>query len=77
MTMQKLLTERLEIHHKEHIKARTYSRYQGLILTHIVPTLGKKTYQKLDDVRFRNSLLSRKRTAMYEMVKNYPQQAPI
>ncbi len=41
MTTQTLLTEWLEIYQKEHIKARTYSRYQGLISMHIVPTLGE------------------------------------
>lgn len=40
MTTQNLLTEWLEIYQKEHIKARTYSRYQGLITMHIVPMLG-------------------------------------
>ena len=42
MTTEKLLTEWLEIYQKEHIKARTYSRYQGLISMHIVPTLGER-----------------------------------
>ena len=42
MTTEKLLTEWLEVYQKEHIKARTYSRYQGLISMHIVPTLGEQ-----------------------------------
>ena len=42
MTTEKLLTEWLEVYQKEHIKARTYSRYQGLISMHIVPTLGER-----------------------------------
>ena len=42
MTTQSLLTEWLETYQKEHIKARTYSRYQGLISMHIVPTLGDR-----------------------------------
>lgn len=47
MTTQNLLTEWLEIYQKEHIKARTYSRYQGLITMHIVPTLGDKNIDEL------------------------------
>lgn len=42
MTTEKLLMEWLEVYQKEHIKARTYSRYQGLISMHIVPTLGER-----------------------------------
>lgn len=42
MTVKLLLMEWLEIYQKEHIKARTYSRYQGLISMHIVPVLGDK-----------------------------------
>ena len=47
MTTQKLLTEWLETYQREHIKARTYSRYQGLITMHIVPTLGKRNISEL------------------------------
>lgn len=47
MTTQNLLTEWLEIYQKEHIKARTYSRYQGLITMHIVPTLGERNISEL------------------------------
>ena len=47
MTTQNLLTEWLEIYQKEHIKARTYSRYQGLIAMHIVPTLGERNISEL------------------------------
>ena len=47
MTTQNLLTEWLEIYQKEHIKARTYSRYQGLITMHIVPMLGDKNIDEL------------------------------
>ena len=42
MTTQTLLTEWLETYEKEHIKSRTYSRYQGLITAHINPTLGEQ-----------------------------------
>lgn len=47
MTTQNLLTEWLENYQKEHIKARTYSRYQGLITMHIVPTLGERNISDL------------------------------
>ena len=47
MTTQTLLTEWLEFYQKEHIKARTYSRYEGLISMHIVPTLGEKNIAKV------------------------------
>ena len=47
MTTQNLLTEWLEFYQKEHIKARTYSRYKGLITMHIVPTLGEKNISEL------------------------------
>lgn len=47
MTTQTLLTEWLETYQKEHIKARTYSRYQGLISMHIVPTLGKRSISEI------------------------------
>lgn len=40
MTTKELLFEWLDNYEKERIKARTYSRYQGLIELHIVPTLG-------------------------------------
>lgn len=47
MTTQNLLTEWLDIYQKEHIKARTYSRYQGLITMHIVPALGDRNISEL------------------------------
>ena len=47
MTTQNLLTEWLEIYQKDHIKARTYSRYQGLITMHIVPMLGERNISEL------------------------------
>lgn len=47
MTTQKLLTEWLEVYQKEHIKARTYSRYQGLITMHIIPKLGERDISEL------------------------------
>ena len=47
MTTQTLLTEWLETYEKEHIKSRTYSRYQGLITAHINPTLGEQHIETL------------------------------
>lgn len=47
MTTQNLLTEWLENYQKEHIKARAYSRYQGLITMHIVLTLGERNISEL------------------------------
>lgn len=47
MTTQSLLTEWLETYQKEHIKARIYSRYRGLITMHIVPTLGERSISEL------------------------------
>ena len=47
MTTKNLLTEWLESYQKEHIKARTYSRYEGLITMHILPMLGEKNITEL------------------------------
>lgn len=56
MTTQTLLAEWLEIYEKEHIKSRTYSRYQGLITAHINPMLGE---QNIEDLSRRDSKLRR------------------
>ena len=48
MTTQTLLTEWLETYEKEHIKSRTYSRYQGLITAHINPILGEQHIETLN-----------------------------
>ena len=47
MTTKELLVEWLESYQKEHIKARTYSRYQGLISMHIIPTFGAKSITEI------------------------------
>ncbi len=47
MTTKTLLTEWLETYQKEHIKSRTYSRYQGLISMHIVPMLGERNIMEI------------------------------
>lgn len=77
MTTQNLLTEWLENYQKEHIKARTYSRYQGLITMHIVPTLGKKTLRNSDGERFKNFSHSRRRMEIYATEKNFLPQVQI
>ena len=41
MTINELLIEWLETYQKDHIKSRTYRRYQGLIEMHIIPSLGE------------------------------------
>ena len=61
MTTQSLLTEWLEIYQKEHIKARTYSRYQGLITMHIAPTLGEKNISELGRREIQEFLTQQKR----------------
>ena len=52
MTTQNLLTEWLENYQKEHIKARAYSRYQGLITMHIVLPKGWKFSEGDDGIEF-------------------------
>lgn len=61
MTTQNLLTEWLESYQKEHIKARTYSRYQGLIAMHIVPTLGKRNISELGRKEIQDFLTQQKK----------------
>ena len=61
MTTQSLLTEWLEIYQKEHIKARTYSRYEGLITMHITPALGKKNISELGRREIQEFLTQQKR----------------
>ncbi len=47
MTTEILLNEWLETYQKERIKARTYSRYKGLISMHIFPELGAKNISEV------------------------------
>lgn len=47
MTTKNLLTEWLETYQKEHIKARTYSRYRELIAMHILPTFGEQCISEI------------------------------
>ena len=61
MTTQNLLTEWLEIYQKEHIKARTYSRYQGLITMHIVPALGDRSISELGRREIQEFLMKQKK----------------
>lgn len=62
MTTQTLLTEWLEIYQKEHIKSRTYSRYQGLITMHIVPMLGERKISELGRREIQEFLAQQKET---------------
>ena len=60
MTTQTLLTEWLA-YQKEHIKMRTYSRYQGLIMMHIVPILGEQNIAELGRRDIQELLLQQKK----------------
>ena len=61
MTTQTLLTEWLDIYQKEHIKARTYSRYQSLITMHIVPSLGSRNITELGRREIQEFLMKQKK----------------
>lgn len=61
MTTQTLLLEWLEKFQKEHIKARTYNRYQGLIEMHIVPALGDQDISILSRREIQKFLINQKR----------------
>ena len=61
MTTQTLLLEWLEKFQKEHIKARTYNRYQGLIEMHIVPALGERDISSLSRKEIQNFLINQKK----------------
>lgn len=60
MTTQTLLTKWLETYQKEQVKVRTYSRYQGLIAMHIVPTLGGLDISTLGRKDIQNFLLQQR-----------------
>lgn len=60
MTTQALLTEWLETHERGHIKARTYSRYRGLIAAHITPSLGGRNIEEVDRRDIRDFLIRQK-----------------
>lgn len=61
MATQILLNEWLETYQKEHIKARTYSRYQGLISKHILPALGEKDITELNRREIQEFLVQQKK----------------
>ena len=61
MTTQELLTEWMENVQKEHVKARTYSRYQGLITMHIVPKLGERRISELGRREIQDFLAQQRR----------------
>ena len=77
MTTQFLLNEWLENYKKEEIKARTYSRYQGLITTHIVSILGEKNITDLGRREIQFFLHNKKMSVICETAKNFLPQSLI
>lgn len=61
MTTQNLLTEWLEVYQREHIKARTYSRYHGLLTMHIIPMIGEKKIAEVSRRDIQEFLTSQKK----------------
>lgn len=62
MTTKFLLLEWLENRQKEHIKVRTYSRYQELITMHIIPFLGEKSIHELGRREIQEFLMQQKKS---------------
>lgn len=62
MKTGELLTTWLEDYEKDRVKARTYSRYQGLINLHIVPELGSAEIDALSRRDIQDFLIRKKRT---------------
>lgn len=61
MTTQCLLMQWLDFCKKEEVKARTYSRYLGLITMHIVPMLGEKNISEIGRRDIQDFLLQQKK----------------
>ena len=61
MTTQELLTEWLENYEKERVKPRTYSRYQGILNTHIIPALGNVPIAELGRRQIQEFLTKKKK----------------
>ncbi|MBO5354612.1 MAG: site-specific integrase [Clostridia bacterium] len=61
MTISNLLTEWLETYQKDHIKSRTYRRYQGLIEMHIIPSLGEYEISEIGRKEIQEFLLQQKK----------------
>lgn len=61
MTINKLLVEWLETYQKDHIKSRTYRRYQGLIEMHIIPSLGECEISEIGRKEIQEFLLQQKK----------------
>ena len=61
MTIQSLLHEWLETYQREHIKMRTYRRYQGLISVHILPALGSKNISEVGRREIQDFLMQQKK----------------
>ena len=61
MTTQELLTEWLENYEKERVKPRTYSRYQGILVSHIIPALGNTEISELSRRQIQEFLAQKKK----------------
>ena len=61
MTTQELLTEWLENYEKDRVKPRTYSRYQGILNTHIIPALGNVPITELGRRQIQEFLTQKKK----------------
>ena len=62
MKTRELLTEWLEDYEKERVKARTYSRYEGLITLHILPELGDVEVSALGKREIQDFLTRKRRS---------------
>ncbi len=61
MKTSELLFEWLENYEKEHIKLRTYRRYQGLIELHINPEIGEMDISELSRRQIQEFLIKKKK----------------
>ena len=61
MKTKELLTQWLEKYEKDRVKARTYSRYQGLLELHILPELGEVELEVLTRRRIQEFLTQKKK----------------
>ena len=61
MKTRELLTEWLEDYEKDRVKARTYSRYKGLIKLHITPELGDIDISEIGKKEIQDFILRQRR----------------
>ena len=61
MKTRELLTEWLDIYEKDRVKPRTYSRYESLILRHIIPALGETEISVLSRREVQDFLIRKKK----------------